>query len=198
MGLAILLVVLAYATVLIGAPMIGYRLVAKRGWPPSRSRLVAVLCFLVIFLPVFWDWLHTIWLHSYYCETYSGLTVSKTPEQWQSANPGVTITRAKEPVMVGEWPKYSNKLNARFRVDTESTEKALWLREREDRIVDEMTGEMLVRFVDFSTGQQHARSLSEFRGIKLWMRRDSCQGDFQQYRYFNLLAQAFANLREQK
>ena len=200
MGLAVLLVILAYAAVLIGAPIVGYKLAAKHGWPASRRRLAAVFCFLLIFLPMFWDWLPTIWLHSYYCEKYSGLTVSKTPEQWQLANPGAaqTITRAKEPLVVGEWPKLSSRLNGRFRVDSESIEKALWLREREERIVDEVTGEVLVRFIDFSTGQQRARRLGEFRDIKLWMRRDSCQGDFQQHREFSVLRQAFANLGDQK
>jgi hypothetical protein len=201
MGLVILLSVLAYLAVLIGAPMLAYRLAAKRGWRKSRRRLLTVLAFLAIFLPMFWDWLPTVWLHSYYCEKYAGLTVNKTPEQWKEANPGVadTIARPREPLQIGAWPKYSTKLSERFRLDIESQEKALWLREYEERIVDDKTEEVLVRLVDFSTGEG-LRRLANFRDIKIWMHRGSCEpeDDPKLRRQISALSQAFANLGDKK
>jgi hypothetical protein len=200
MGAVILLVVLAYLAVLIGAPMIGYRLAARSGWQKSRRRLVALIVFLAIFLPMFWDWLPTVWLHSYYCEKYGGLTVTRTPEQWKEANPGIaeTIARAKEPVQTGHWPKYSVKLSDRFSVDTEAREKTFSLRETEQRVLDDKTGEVLVRLVDFSTGRT-VRGFNHFRDVKIWMHRNSCEeGEFKRQRHFSALSQAFGNLREHK
>jgi hypothetical protein len=201
MGLVILLVVLAYLAVLIGTPIIGYRLAAKRGWEKSRRRLVAVLAFLAIFLPMFWDWLPTVWLHSYYCDKYSGITVNKTPAQWKQANPGVaeTITRPKQPAQTGYWPRYSIKLSERFRLDIESREKALSLREYEERIVDDRTEEVLVRLVDFSTGEG-LRRLAHFRDIKVWMHRGSCEAedDPKLRKQVSALSEAFAGLGDTK
>jgi hypothetical protein len=198
MGLVILLVVLAYLAVLIGAPMIGYRLAARRGWKKSRRWLVAVLTFLVIFLPMFWDWLPTAWLHSYYCDKYGGLTVVKTPEQWIQANPGVveTLKRPSKPLQTGAWPKYSRPLNQRLRLETESREVALWLQQFERRVVDEKTGETLVRSVDFSTGQT-VRGFEHFRDIKTWMHLSSCD-DHKALRRFGVLSQAFEDLGERR
>jgi hypothetical protein len=181
--------------------MIGYRLAARRGWKTSRRWLVAVLTFLVIFLPIFWDWLPTVWLHSYYCGKYSGITVNKTPAQWKEANPGVaeTIARPKEPVQVGAWPRYSIKLNERFRLETEAREKALSLRESEKRVVDDKTGEVLVRLIDFSTGRS-VRRFDYFRDVKIWMHRDSCEenDEHKRQKQFSALSEAFGNLREHK
>lgn len=198
MGLVILLFVLAYLAVLIGAPMLAYGLAARRGWQKSRRRLVAVVPFLVIFLPMFWDWLPTIWLHSYYCDKYSGLTVNKTPEQWKQANPGVaeTLVRLQKPLQVGAWPKYSRALNQRLRLDIEAREMALWLRESERRVVDEKTGETLARLVDFSTGQS-VRRFDHFRDIKIWMHRESCD-EHKLLKQFGVLSQAFEDLGDKR
>jgi hypothetical protein len=201
MGAVILLVVLAYLAVLIGAPMIGYRLAARSGWQKSRRRLVALVVFLAIFLPMFWDWLPTVWLHSYYCEKYGGLTVNKTPQQWAQANPGALerITRPEGSLQTGAWPKYSMKLSERFRLDIESREKALSLREHDERIVDVKTEEVLVRLVDFSTGEG-LRRLANFRDIKIWMHRGSCEAedDPKLRKQIGALSAAFANLGDTK
>jgi hypothetical protein len=198
MGVVILLVVLAYLAVLIGAPMIGYRLAARRGWQKSRRRLVALVVFLAIFLPMFWDWVPTALLHSHYCDKYGGLTVHKTAEQWVQANPGVaeTLKKPSKPLQTGEWPKYSRMLNQRLRLETESQEMALWLQQFERRVVDEQTGETLVRLVDFSTGQS-VRGFEHFRDIKIWMHLASCD-EHKAFRQFGVLSQPFENLGDKR
>jgi len=48
--------------------------------------------FLLVFLPIFWDWLPTVATHQYYCAKDSGFWVYKTLEQWKDENPGVMET----------------------------------------------------------------------------------------------------------
>ena len=198
MGVVILLVVLAYLAVLIGAPIIGYRLAARSGWQKSRRWLVAVVVFLAIFLPMFWDWVPTALLHSHYCGKYGGLTVAKTAEQWVQDNPGVaeTLKKPSKPLQTGAWPKYSRVLNQRMRLETESSEMAFGLRQSERRVVDQKTGETLVRLVDFSTGQS-IRAFSHFRDIKIWMHLESCD-ELRLFKQFSVLAQAFEDLGDKR
>jgi hypothetical protein len=108
MGLVVLLVILLYFALLVGATIATYYVGKKRGWPVRRCRLAATGAFLLIFLPVFWDWLPTVWLHSYYCDRYAGLAVYRTPEQWKEANPNVaqTLASRKLPPQVGEENHY--------------------------------------------------------------------------------------------
>lgn len=198
MGLVVLLVIVGYLAALFGGPLLAYKWAAKRGWVERKRSLAAAIAFLIIFLPMFWDWLPTIWLHSYYCEKYSGVTVTKTPEQWKQANPGVaeTLVAPKNPTQVGAWPKFSRQLNQRFRLEVESKDKALWLKQYEERVVDEKSGETLVRFIDFSTGQSGSR-IDHLRDIKIWMRRESCD-DQALRKKFGGLRQEFENVGSQK
>jgi hypothetical protein len=147
---------------------------------------------------MFWDWAPTALLHSYYCDKYGGLTVAKTPEQWVQANPGVaeTLQKPSKPLQTAAWPKYSRVLNQRMRLETESSEMAFWLRESERRVVDQKTGETLVRLVDFSTGQS-VRAFAHFRDIKIWMHRESCD-ELKLFKEFGVLAQAFEDLGEKR
>jgi hypothetical protein len=198
MGLAVLLVAIVYLAALIGLPVLAYKLSGKVNWLASRRSLAGTVVFLAIFLPVFWDWLPTVWLHSHYCDKYGGLTIIKTPEQWKQANPGVaeSLSRPSKRGQVGEWPKFSRPLNQRFRLDIESREMALSLRESRERVVDITTGETLAQVVDFNTGQ-HGSAINTFRDIKVWMYRESCDG-FNAVKQFSALSQAFEHLGDTK
>ncbi len=164
-----------YLIVLILLTCLTYQWVAKRGSPRGKRRLIATVGFLVVFLVMFWDWLPTVWLHSYYCDKYAGLTVYKTLEQWKQENPGIaeTMVRQKPPLLVGTGDKHYFQLNQRFRWEIEYTEKVLWLGHYENRVVDSKTGEVLARYIDFSTGQS-GHNLGSFRDFKPWMYRQSC------------------------
>ncbi len=45
--------------------------------------------FLLVYLPIFWDWIPTVAVHQFYCAKDSGFWVCKTLEQWKAENPGV-------------------------------------------------------------------------------------------------------------
>ena len=44
---------------------------------------------LVMYNVVFWDWIPTVLVHKYYCETEAGFWVYKTVDEWRAENPGV-------------------------------------------------------------------------------------------------------------
>lgn len=201
MGLVALLAVVLYLALLVGATIASYYFGVKRGWPLAWRRLVATGAFLLIFLPMFWDWLPTVWLHSHYCGEYAGLSVYQTPRQWTEANPEIArkLVRANPPIQVGHGDRFYFQLNERLRWEIEHMEKALWLREDQERIVDGKTGEILVRLIDFSTGHS-VRGIEHFRDIKVWMYRESCepQGTFASRRTFSKFAQEFENIGDQR
>jgi len=197
MSLVVLLFVLLYFAALPGATILGYQWGKRRGWSPRRRWVGAAVGFALIFLPMFWDWLPTVWLHSYYCDKYAGLTVYKTPEQWKNENPGVAeaLVRQAPPLQVGSRGKYYFQLNQRFRWEIEGSEKLLWLKEDHERVVDGKTGEIMARYVEFSTGQPGS-SVNDFRDVKIWMRRESCEPVDNRVlrKKFGILVQQFENL----
>ena len=196
MSLVVFFFILLYLAVLVGATVLGYQWAKWRGWPPGKRWSAAAVGFLVIFLPMFWDWMPTVWLHSYYCEKYAGLTVSKTPEQWKKENPGVaeSLVRQDPPKQIGSEQAYYMQLNQRFRREAQRSEKPLWLIERQNRTVDSKTGELMVRLINFSTGQ--SGRIEEFRDIKIWMNRGSCKREGQAIRRkeFGQLSHRFGTL----
>jgi len=176
MGLAFLLVILLYVALLIGVTIGGYHFSRKRGWSLSQCRLAATAAFLLVLLPVFWDWLPTVWLHSHYCSKFGGLTVSNTMEQWRKENPGVAETLARPTTVKQVNTPHGRyfQLNQRIRWDISVEEMPLWLVRSEHQLIDVKDGKVIARFVDFSTGQS-GRSLRDFRDFKVWMYRSSCE-----------------------
>ena len=173
MGFVLLIGAPLYLAALAGATASGFYFAKLNDWSPAIRRLSAGVGFLLVFLPVFWDWIPTVWLHSYYCDNNSGLTVNKTLDDWQKENPGVieTLVQPKSPRQLAAGDRRVYELNQRFRWEVESTSKHLGLRETQNRIVDSITGEVLVRLIDYSDGMG---KLQTFRDFKVWLARNSC------------------------
>jgi hypothetical protein len=201
MGLVILFFIALYVAVLVATTVLPYRFGLKQGWTRRKRRLAAAVGFLLIFLPMFWDWIPTVWLHSYYCEKYGDLTINKTPEQWKLENPDVatTLVRQKPPLQVGAGDKYYFQLSQRFRWEIEYTDKLLGIGQREDRVVDGKTGEVMARNIDFWTVHS-VRSIQTFRDVKIWMNRNSCQteGKMVNAKRFSRIEADYASLGEQQ
>lgn len=201
MSLIILFVICLYLAVLIGATILGYRYGNKRAWSRGKRWAGAAVGFLIISLPVFWDWLPTVWLHDYYCDKYGGLVVSKTPEKWGQENPGMfdTSTSQKNSPQISTPTGYYYDLNQRIRWEIRHEEIPFWLRRNETRLTDTKTGEILARYIDFSTGQS-GNSINEFRDAKIWMKRFSCEPEGKMVRReeFNEITSKFQSSRRQK
>lgn len=195
----IFILVVTYIAFLVAVPIFGYRRAKGRGWPRSKRWVAAALWFLVV-LPVFWDWLPTIWLHSHYCKNYGGLSVNKTLDQWELDNPGVanTLVGDNRSSQISTPDGYYYDLNRRIRWQISHQEIALRLRKSEIRLTDTKTNQLIATFVDFSTGQASGRleGARELRDIKFWMYRNSCERDGHTVdrKRFNVLSSAFQHL----
>ncbi len=140
---------------------------------------------LVMYLLVFWDWVPTVVIHRYTCATESGYWVYKTADQWKSDHPGVfaTLTYYPDAPQTTERPtQYSRtttyRFNQRFaRVSSQSGILPLNRFRNEQSIVDTKTGEVLAKYVVFSTGYGNAIESDSPIGLrvyKLWLNSNSC------------------------
>ncbi|OGT20857.1 MAG: hypothetical protein A2V90_04475 [Gammaproteobacteria bacterium RBG_16_57_12] len=166
-----------YLILLIWATRYGYRWAQKKGWTGRKRWLGAAYGFLIVYLPVFWDWIPTLVTHQYYCATESGFWVYKTLEQWKQENPGVMETLVANKV----WPhqkidgKDTALINQRIQLAyLERNELLLniWPDIRE--LIDSNNGEVLARYVGFSTSQM--RRQAGWSGWKIWLDNEDCIG----------------------
>lgn len=172
-GLMYLIFFLLYF--LITALLIWFAVKAARrrgiaGWKWGVPTLLAM------FLLVFWDWIPTYVGHRFYCESEGGYTQHKTLDEWKNENPGVAETlEASEntkPVRDGNRLRYV--LNQRFSWDIIRSNHALYIREREERIVDTKTEEVLARYVDFDTDIAPI-GIGGKNSTKFWLAYRSCE-----------------------
>lgn len=130
--------------------------------------------FLLVYLPIFWDWIPTVVAHKYYCSTEAGFWVYKTLDQWKAENPGVaeTLVANKSPVTI----QNAYVLNQRFNwVIKQARYFPLNHMVREEQqVVDSKAGEVLARYVDYSAS--HERRQAGWSGWKLWLYRPHCIG----------------------
>ncbi|AFJ03705.1 hypothetical protein Q7C_2584 [Methylophaga frappieri] len=126
---------------------------------------------------ILWDFIPTHFMQQYHCATDAGFTVYKSIDQWKQENPGVAETLT--PIDKPDWIKNDNltrvQLNQRFAWEFEDSIHLFKIHEREQRIVDIKTGEVLARNVDFNTGVGNPYvSADSIRDYKWWIKVDSC------------------------
>lgn len=132
---------------------------------------------IIMYSLILWDFIPTHAMHQYYCATEGGFTVYKSLEQWKVENPGVAETLI--PIDRAPWIKKGNltqvTLNQRFTWEYEQIIHPLKIHERNKRIVDIKTGEVLARYVDFNTGVGNPLVADDsFRDYKWWIKVESC------------------------
>jgi hypothetical protein len=164
-----------YLLLLIAATTWAYRRAGKKGLPRWQRWLWAAGAFLVVYLPVFWDWLPTVVAHRYYCEKEAGFWVYKTLEQWKKENPGVMETLIYEKKIPYVQTPYGRAmvLNQRFLHIYKYEGPLLVNRWRiETEIRDSKNGEVIAREINFSTSQM--RRQAGWSGWKLWLASERC------------------------
>jgi len=183
-GLIVLAVIALYFVVLIGFTVAGYKIPARRGLSRATRWLGAAIGFSVIFLPVFWDTIPTLWLYRHYCKTEGGLKVYKTLEKWKQENPEVadTLVEIKAPDYHVSIPGVDDayQLNQRFRWEIRNSTRPLGINMRDERLVDVSNGDVLAQSIEFSIvlSNVFASGIHSFRDIKLWLARTYCQDDY--------------------
>jgi len=133
--------------------------------------------FLVVYLPIFWDWIPTVVTHQYYCATEAGFWVYKTPEQWKSENPGVMEGLTTQRVWQHDHAGGGDvvHINQRFDLVYKKEGELFLHRWRWQRkLVDTKTNETLAQYVDFSTGNGFITSPDI--PLKFWMQNGYCYG----------------------
>jgi len=141
----------------------------------------ALLGFLAVYLPIFWDHIPTVLVHKHYCETESGFWIYKSLDQWKKENPGVAETlvanKGAPSKRQGDMVNYTDTyyLNQRFNWVVKHNGQFLFNRWRhEQEIVDAKTNEVLARYVDFSTSQEQRKA--GWSGWKFWLVNEHCSG----------------------
>ena len=154
-------------------------------WARSSQKsplLMGGLAGILMLSPVFWDWPPMEVMFQYDCASRAGFTQYQTLDQWKVANPGVaaTLTPSNDLHSTRKGNRERYVLNQRFAWDIIYTKHPLHIVEREERIVDTKTGEVLARYVDFSTDILGVSVGSSARGLfdyKVWMMKRSCEKD---------------------
>jgi hypothetical protein len=147
----------------------------RRGWP------YGIAVFLVAMGLLFWDWLPMEISYKNKCEHAAGLTVYKTPEQWQQENPGVWETLGpgfshgfilnKE---TNSWDRY--KTNDRFAEVRQKIKHWFMVVETRVSIIDLQNDAPVIVYTDFSTSYRFFMVGGiHFRNFKFWMEKRGCR-----------------------
>jgi len=131
--------------------------------------------FLIVYLPIFWDWIPTVAMHKYYCEKEAGFWVYKTLDQWKAENPGVMegLVYNKAMPYVQTPNGVETTLNQRFIYVHSYEGPFLFNRWRiETEIRDRKNGEVIAREIGFSTSQE--RRQAGWSGWKFWLDSERC------------------------
>jgi hypothetical protein len=177
MGAVILPLIALYLAFLVWATWRGWRWAETRGWKGHKRWLGAACGFLIVYLPVFWDWLPTVVAHKYYCDKEAGFWVYKTVEQWKAENPGVMeglhlILEPNQRTTYGDL----NILDERFAIETRRHHPVPFLTTSvTDRtLVDRKTGEALAKGTDVGSGVGY---MATGGGFKFWLNQRPCLVD---------------------
>ena len=178
MGAVILPLMGIYLILLIVGTAYGWRWAKRRGYSTVKRALCAFGGFLIVYLPLMWDWIPTDLAHRYYCKKEAGLWIYKTLDQWKAENPGVfeTLVYNKDrPLKVyyddEAGRKFVRFLNERINFSSETSLPFLSLNKDILEVVDVKNGEVLARYIDFGYGGPLAFGVIP----KIWMGRSFCE-----------------------
>ena len=194
MGAVILPLMALYLGLLIWASWYGWRWARRRNYPTGKRAFCAFGGFLIVYLPLMWDWIPTELAHRYYCKKEAGLWIYKTLDQWKAENPGVyemLVYNKDRPYKVYYDDKTGSKsvnfLNERISYSSERKRifSFLILKKKMLEIVDSKNNEVLVRYIDFN---YNGGSPAIGTGYKIWMVRSRCSsGLVLQNQFFDIL-----------
>ncbi|ANJ66632.1 hypothetical protein A9404_03885 [Halothiobacillus diazotrophicus] len=179
-GLVILAIMIGYLIISLIVVQLARKTAKKYG---GRGWVWGWVAALMMYNLVFWDWIPTVAMHQYACNTEGGFWVYKTPEQWEKENPGVleTLVSPKNAPHTFEGSTDSGNYtfvfftNDRFRwVVKNSGPHPLNLWREEQKFVDVKTGEVLAKYVDFASSQ--IRPTGSWQGWKFWLYSPHCAG----------------------
>ena len=159
MGAVILPLMGIYLLLLIVGTAYGWRWAKRRGYSTVKRAFCALGGFLIVYLPLMWDWIPTELAHRYYCKKEAGLWIYKTLDQWKAENPGVYETLVYNKDRPFKWvyrdkngSKYVKSLNGRINYSSETIFPFLSLNKDIFEVIDTKNDEVLAKYIDFGYG----------------------------------------------
>ncbi len=198
-GLVVLIVMVLYLWLLVWATKRGWRWgIEKQGWTGGKRWRGAAIGFLLVYLPVFWDFIPTVAVYQFYCAKDAGFWVYKTLDQWKAENPGVMETLVENKIIrtrrAGDDENHTDTqiLNQRFRWTTEKNHPVILLsvNSLKREIVDSQYGEVVARHVDFGSYS------AGWGGLKFWTSIESCSDGISHRNSFYDFAETIVNINK--
>ncbi|MDD2932249.1 MAG: hypothetical protein PHO76_00010 [Methylotenera sp.] len=177
-------------------------LVTKKaaGWAKANNKKPWVwggLTAFVMYNLVFWDWIPTLVMHKYYCDTQAGFFVYKTPEQWVKDNPELTNEDLKTYGELVRWGSGVHKpnwqfpfkqfennpnrratmINSRIYLGSEfdkSTFNVLPITKITAFIADTKNDERIAQQITFGSGYGSPMTTGGIQGFKGWIANSTC------------------------
>ncbi len=170
---------IAFFTLYFGLTAWVVRLVRKLATEKTTATRLTVGIWVLSVGLMFWDVAPVYVVHRQLCAKDAGFVVYKTLEQWKVENPGVaealSPTDRDRLVESGVTDRY--QLNDRFFLDI--TREKYWhvINQREQLIVDSVTGDVLARYVDYYTNLNGIGQKEKLSDYKFWINiAESCEG----------------------
>lgn len=185
LGLMVLLAILVYLAVSVGAVVLAARWAKKHN---RRPWLWGSLAALIMYHIVFWDWIPTLVAHKYYCSTQAGFRVYQTPEEWRRENLGREKLNT-DTVRSNKSQTYDQRRGELLEV-TRKTEQLGDLFEKRSigvlpitrirsSVVDVRTDMVLAELVDYQRGHGNWMTSQRQSSWKFWLHSNSCKTDNQ-------------------
>ena len=203
-GLIFLAIIVGYYLLAVAVTRFAFRGAARLGLSPLLQKLFGLGGFLLVVLPVFWDFVPTVVTWRSYCNQDAGLKVYKTVEQWKQENPGVAETltysdRISDLETFEGGDRYL--LNQRFSWETRRKIPKAWgIHQSDETLIDRQTMQVIAHYRNYSTAVYGSMTGGAVRGLrdwKLWMARNTCEADEQrrpQYNAFGKLTTEFKQI----
>ena len=182
-GLIFLAIIVGYCLLAVAVTRFAFRGAARLGLSPLLQKLFGLGGFLLVVLPVFWDFVPTVVTWRSFCNQDAGLKVYKTVEQWKQENPGVAETLTYSDRVDLETFDGGDRyfLNQRFSWETRREIPKEWgIHQSDESLIDRQTNQVIAHYRDYSTavyGSMTGGHGGGLRAWKLWMARNTCEAD---------------------
>jgi len=178
-GLVFLAIIGVYVLIVLGATLTAIYVAKRYEARPLIRGMAGLGGFLLVTLPIFWDWAPVVMAHNHYCAKDAGFFLYKSPEQWMKENPGVAETLTYKYISDAEKIDGGERylLNQRIAREVRNSMRGWGIHQREELVVDQQSGQILALYRDFWTGVT-ASTVGNNQGLrawKVWMKYDGCE-----------------------
>ena len=178
LGLVVVTGFILYFWLLYWVTRRAYLWAIQRGHTKLRSAMVGFFGFLLIYLPIFWDFLPLLVMKQYYCAKDGGFTLYQSPEQWISENPdrarNTFFYKRVQPIDKNGFRAIGNHFVSRAAT---TTVVGGWLNKYEYEYID--IEKNRVMFIERSYLSKRGFSVSEIslEKYKFWLNMGQCKDE---------------------